>query len=454
MAYLYTEKHITDEIFFVDSDKSPDISDVNLENAHCLFVKNSELTFDEYSFFKNEIDSIIYDKDNNLIENDIVNINVLTTMCGNFGASNVFIVGNLFRDYLEKVGANYSVCFLFIPMLSIGAPCESKNDYFNKRINKFITSYQDSSFSQLRRNHRVKLYVPLINHNHLFFHENNDFKYEISKTFLKINYVITLLSMNSFSDHILTGDSIAGIEDGCYINEIITIDKWIREVYNAKINENKPKFVNESNNVNNLNGYAFISYSSKNQNMADSTRELFKQKGINFWMAPYDIPPGSKYAFVINDALENCSCLVLLLTEESQNSEFVEKEVERAITYRKPIITMQLEDIELNSGFKFYIGNQQIVAVKEINSDNDAMRRVLNGVTAFVGVDKSINDNESNNELNQAIEKFELTSVETIGVDDDLDNLLNSFMNDFDKVCLEAEEKRLNRWINNGLMKE
>ena len=200
--------------------------------------------------------------------------------------------------------------------------------------------------------------------------------------------------------------------------------------------------------------YAFISYSSKNQDMADATRQLLKNENITSCMAPYDIPPGSKYAFVINDALENCSCLVLLLTEESQNSEFVEKEVERAITYKKPIITMQLEDIELNSGFKFYIGNQQVVAVKKINSDSEAMRRVLNGIATFVVPDKTINDNESNTELNQAAEEYELVSVEKICVDDDLDNLLNSFMSDFDKVCSEAEAKRLRRWINNGLMEE
>ena len=44
---------------------------------------------------------------------------------------------------------------------------------------------------------------------------------------------------------------------------------------------------------------------------------------------------------------------VLLLTEDSQNSEFVEKEVERAVTYKKIIIPIMLGNIELNSGFRF-----------------------------------------------------------------------------------------------------
>ncbi|MCD7819156.1 MAG: toll/interleukin-1 receptor domain-containing protein [Lachnospiraceae bacterium] len=97
-------------------------------------------------------------------------------------------------------------------------------------------------------------------------------------------------------------------------------------------------------------------------------------------MAPYDIPAGSRYAYVINDAVQNCSCFVLLLTNASQESQFVEREVERAITYRKTIIPVQLEDLELNSGFKFYIGNTQIIAAPEIRADALEFLRILSGI--------------------------------------------------------------------------
>lgn len=134
-------------------------------------------------------------------------------------------------------------------------------------------------------------------------------------------------------------------------------------------------------------GYVFISYSSKNQQMADSVRLLLKENQIPCWMAPYNIPAGSRYAYVINDALENCSCFLLLLTKESQISQFVERETERAITYNKPIIPMQLEELELNSGFKFYIGNSQIIAVPEIRADAPEMLRILSGIKEFIHCD-------------------------------------------------------------------
>lgn len=111
-------------------------------------------------------------------------------------------------------------------------------------------------------------------------------------------------------------------------------------------------------------GYAFISYSTKNQTSADAMRELFRKNGIDTWMAPYDIPAGSKYAAVITQAIRDCGCFVLLLTNESQSSEAVDSEVElAALTFKKSIITVQLENVILNDSFTFYIHNKQIIAV-------------------------------------------------------------------------------------------
>lgn len=132
------------------------------------------------------------------------------------------------------------------------------------------------------------------------------------------------------------------------------------------------------------NSYVFISYSSKNQKYADATRELLLENNISCWMAPYNVPAGHKYAGVINDALENCGCLLLLLTEDSQDSEYVNREVERAISNKKSIITMKLEEIELNSDFKFYISCGQVVAVNRIDASSSEMKKILDSIRVFV----------------------------------------------------------------------
>lgn len=132
--------------------------------------------------------------------------------------------------------------------------------------------------------------------------------------------------------------------------------------------------------------YVFISYAVKNQSKAEAMRHLLKENGIKVWMAPYDIPAGSKYAFVINDAIENCSCVLLLLSEDSQSSQFVQREIERAVTYNKTIIPMKIDNCELNSGFKFFIGNEQIVPVEVINTENYYVQKVLNSIRMLVTV--------------------------------------------------------------------
>ncbi|MCC8046687.1 MAG: toll/interleukin-1 receptor domain-containing protein [Clostridiales bacterium] len=159
-----------------------------------------------------------------------------------------------------------------------------------------------------------------------------------------------------------------------------------QQIYAICLREDEHKSITASNadTVNTKEKYVFISYSSKNQRIADSVRFMLLEKGVPCWMAPYDIPAGSKYAYVINDALENCACLLLLLSNASQNSQFVEREIERAISYKKAIIPMQLEELELNSGFKFYIGNCQIISVPEIRKNSPEFDRILKGINRYL----------------------------------------------------------------------
>ncbi len=124
-------------------------------------------------------------------------------------------------------------------------------------------------------------------------------------------------------------------------------------------------------------GYAFISYCSRQQKDADSLRLLLHQHHIDTWMAPYDIPEGSAYADVINSAIANAACVVLLLTTDTQSSVYVDKEVERALHYRKTIAPIQLDHVVLNDSFAFYLCNQQIVMVPALDASLPEMQRLI-----------------------------------------------------------------------------
>ena len=122
--------------------------------------------------------------------------------------------------------------------------------------------------------------------------------------------------------------------------------------------------------MSNNNKYVFISYSTKNQQEANAIRYYLEKNGINTWMAPYDIPPGNTYAKVINQAIQQCSCCVLVLSNESQQSMWVPREIERAINYHKILIPISIETVILNDEFELYISTNQIVNVGKINDNS------------------------------------------------------------------------------------
>jgi hypothetical protein len=143
-------------------------------------------------------------------------------------------------------------------------------------------------------------------------------------------------------------------------------------------------------------GYAFISYSSKNQQMADSFRTLFNQNGIKTWMAPGDIPFGSTYTSTINRAIKDSSCFVLLLSESAQCSPWVLKETERAVSTGKTIFPVLLDDVSMNNDFEFMLSTSQAVAIRKIDESDEKIKQLIIAVKTYVGEEIQTEKNEGN----------------------------------------------------------
>lgn len=105
----------------------------------------------------------------------------------------------------------------------------------------------------------------------------------------------------------------------------------------------------------------FVSHASKNFKIADEVRALLEERGISCWIAPRDIPPGGKYGTAIVDAIADCTVVVLLLTDEANQSSAVENEIERAFGNQKTIIPVRLRDIKPSKGLEFFVSNAQWV---------------------------------------------------------------------------------------------
>ena len=137
-------------------------------------------------------------------------------------------------------------------------------------------------------------------------------------------------------------------------------------------------------------GYVFISYSSKNQQMADSFKALFNQNGIRTWMAPGDIPFGATYTSSINTAIKNSSSFVLLLSESAQGSPWVLKETERAVSAGKTIFTVLLDDVSMNDDFEFMLSTSQAVAIRKIDGKDEKIQQLIAAIKIYTGEDVQV----------------------------------------------------------------
>jgi hypothetical protein len=107
----------------------------------------------------------------------------------------------------------------------------------------------------------------------------------------------------------------------------------------------------------------FISYSTDDSAAAEQMRDGLEAASIGCWMAPRDIAPGLEYGSQIVAAIEECSVLVLLLSESSNRSRFVLNEVERAVSKDKIVIPVRIHNVTPSRSLEFFISNAQWIDV-------------------------------------------------------------------------------------------
>lgn len=99
----------------------------------------------------------------------------------------------------------------------------------------------------------------------------------------------------------------------------------------------------------------FISYSSKDADIANNICSFLELNDLECFIAPRNIRPGHLYAEEIIFGLESSDLLLLLLSENSNASAHVLREVEWAVSNNIPIITYKLEEVTLNPSMKYFL---------------------------------------------------------------------------------------------------
>ncbi|MGC2032915.1 MAG: TIR domain-containing protein [Steroidobacteraceae bacterium] len=132
----------------------------------------------------------------------------------------------------------------------------------------------------------------------------------------------------------------------------------------------------------------FISYASHDAAVANAVVEILERHGITCWIAPRDVVPGSLYADEIVGAINDAKAVVLVLSEHSLASPHVGKEIERASSKRRRIITLHIDSAPLTRAFEYFLSESQWVDVGNAGIEAAAaklvvgVRRQLNPATA------------------------------------------------------------------------
>jgi uncharacterized protein YjbI with pentapeptide repeats len=138
----------------------------------------------------------------------------------------------------------------------------------------------------------------------------------------------------------------------------------------------------------------FISYSSKDQQFAERLHADLQARGVRVWFAPHDLPIGARIRPAIDESIRVHDKLLLVLSEYSVTSQWVEQEVETALAKereqegRAVLFPIRIDDtvMESKAGWPALLKNTRNVGDftrwKDHDSYQKAFERLLRDLKA------------------------------------------------------------------------
>lgn len=129
----------------------------------------------------------------------------------------------------------------------------------------------------------------------------------------------------------------------------------------------------------------FISYSSKDEECAQRLHADLQVKNVRCWFAPHDMAIGARIRPTIDDAIRLHDKLLLILSEASVESQWVEQEVERAMQKERDsrgstvLFPIRLDDAVMHreGGWPNYLRNTRNIGDFTRWKDHDAYQQAF-----------------------------------------------------------------------------
>lgn len=106
-------------------------------------------------------------------------------------------------------------------------------------------------------------------------------------------------------------------------------------------------------------GRIFISYASQDTAVAQRLCAALEAAGLPCWIAPRDVRAGESYAAAIVQAINSCRMLVLVLSKSAVESSHVLREVERASSKKRPVLSIRMDATPLPPDLEYFLSANQ-----------------------------------------------------------------------------------------------
>ena len=137
--------------------------------------------------------------------------------------------------------------------------------------------------------------------------------------------------------------------------------------------------------MNNLYKYdMFISYATKNADIAQYVVEKIERRGKRCFIAPRDINSGADYASEIIRGISNSLAVLLIFSSESDKSAYVLREINSAVSRNKTIIPLRIENFLPSEALEFYLGPTHWLDAfpQVLDTHLDSILSILKGLSA------------------------------------------------------------------------
>ena len=190
----------------------------------------------------------------------------------------------------------------------------------------------------------------------------------------------------------------------------------------------------------------FISYSTKNENIANKINNTLKQYGFKTWFAQESVLAGQSYAKDIVNAIQSSSCLLLLYSSNSDSSVHVQKELDLALKYQKKIYPLRIENIEPKEAMEYFLSGSQYIDI--FNDFNLEFNKFIEYLKEELGIKEDFTKKLNNKNIKLfAVQHFKEMGYKIVSTNQtiwesipEISNVLKNNLNNHDKILTYLSE--------------